>query len=81
MLVRGRVDHKDRGETKLVVQEAEPFEPTSDEVETAREKVRELDEPVCFALQLDAADFDPSIIEELKSVFAASPARPRWCSR
>ena len=28
MIVRGRVDHKDRGETKLVVQEVEPFEPT-----------------------------------------------------
>ena len=27
VLVRGRVDHKERGETKLVVQEAEPFEP------------------------------------------------------
>ena len=73
LLVRGRVDRKDRGEVKLVVHEAQPFEPTSDEVETAREKVRELDKPVCFALQLDAADFDPSIIEELKSVFASFP--------
>ena len=27
VLVRGRIDHKDRGETKLVVQEAERFEP------------------------------------------------------
>ena len=27
VLVRGRLDHKDRGETKLVVQEAERFEP------------------------------------------------------
>jgi DNA polymerase-3 subunit alpha len=73
LLVRGRVDRKDRGEVKLVVHEAQPFEPSSDEVETAKEKVRELDKPVCFALQLDAADFDPSIIEELKSVFASFP--------
>ena len=29
VIVRGRVDHKDRGETKLVVQEVEPFEPTA----------------------------------------------------
>ena len=28
VLIRGRVDHKDRGETKLVVQDAERFEPS-----------------------------------------------------
>ena len=28
VIVRGRVDHKERGETKLVVQEVEVFEPT-----------------------------------------------------
>ncbi len=73
LLVRGRVDRKDRGEIKLVVHDAEPFEPTSDEVETAKEKVRELDKPLTFPLHLDAADYDPSIIEELKSVFASFP--------
>ena len=35
MIVRGRVDHKDRGETKLVVQEIEPFEPTPEEIAAA----------------------------------------------
>ncbi len=73
LLVRGRVDRKDRGEIKLVVNDAEPFEPTSAEVETAKEKVRELDKPLSFPLALDAADYDPSIIEELKSVFANFP--------
>ena len=34
VLVRGRLDHKDRGETKLVVQEAQRFEP--DEAEIAK---------------------------------------------
>ncbi len=29
VLVRGRLDHKDRGETKLVVQEAERFDQTA----------------------------------------------------
>ena len=28
VIVKGRLDHKERGETKLVVQEIEPFEPT-----------------------------------------------------
>ncbi|MFN8113701.1 MAG: DNA polymerase III subunit alpha [Solirubrobacterales bacterium] len=73
LLVRGRVDRKDRGEIKLVVHDAEPFEPSSAEVETAKEKVRELDKPLTFPLQLDAASYDPSIIEELKSVFASFP--------
>ena len=35
VIVRGRVDHKDRGETKLVVQEIEPFEPTPEEIAAA----------------------------------------------
>ena len=73
LLVRGRVDRKDRGEIKLVVHDAEPFEPSNAEVETAKEKVRELDKPLTFPLQLDAAEHDPAIIEELKSVFASFP--------
>ena len=35
VVVRGRLDHKDRGETKLVVQEAERFEPDSEEIARA----------------------------------------------
>jgi DNA polymerase-3 subunit alpha len=35
VLVRGRIDHKDRGETKLVVQEAERFEPDIEEMARA----------------------------------------------
>ena len=53
--------------------DAEPFEPTSDEVATAKEEVRKLAEPDRFPLRLDAARYDPSIIEELKSVFANFP--------
>src|SRR5207302_8987225 len=36
LLVRGRVDHKDRGETKLVAQEIEVFDPSPQEVDRAR---------------------------------------------
>ncbi len=35
VIVRGRVDHKEAGETKLVAQEVTPFEPTEDEVDTS----------------------------------------------
>jgi DNA polymerase-3 subunit alpha len=36
LIVRGRVDHKDQGETKLVVQDVELFEPSAEEVEEAK---------------------------------------------
>ena len=35
VIVRGRIDHKDRGETKLVVQDAQRFEPDAAEIERA----------------------------------------------
>ena len=37
VLVRGRVDHKEAGETKLIAQEVEPFEPDPEEVARAAE--------------------------------------------
>jgi DNA polymerase-3 subunit alpha len=37
VIVRGRVDHKDRGDTKVVVQEVEEFDPSPGEVEAARQ--------------------------------------------
>ena len=40
VIVRGRVDHKDRGETKLVVQEVEPFEPTAGRDRGGRRRAR-----------------------------------------
>src|SRR5207245_4868402 len=36
LIVRGRVDHKERGETKLVAQEIEVFDPTPEEGDRAR---------------------------------------------
>src|SRR3989440_5227337 len=36
VIVRGRVDHKERGETKLVAQEIDVFDPTPEEVDRAR---------------------------------------------
>jgi DNA polymerase-3 subunit alpha len=73
VLVRGRVDHKDRGETKLIVQDVEPFEPDADELDAAKAKVDELDRREPLLLQLDAARFGLGIISELKAVFADFP--------
>ena len=35
VIVRGRVDHKEAGETKLVAQEVEPFDPSEEEITRA----------------------------------------------
>jgi DNA polymerase-3 subunit alpha len=65
ILVRGRVDHKERGETKLVVQEAERFEPGEAEIRAAAAPT-----PVGpLTLRINAADFRPTLVEELKAVF------------
>jgi DNA polymerase III subunit alpha len=65
VVVRGRVDHKERGETKLVVQDAERFEPEAAEI--ARAAPARALEPL--TLRINAADFRPTLVEELKAVF------------
>ena len=40
VVVRGRVDHKDRGETKLIVQEVERFEPSARRSSRRRQRSR-----------------------------------------
>jgi len=65
VLVRGRVDHKEPGETKLVVQEAERFEAGEVAVSTAGAAKRS--DPL--TLRINAADFRPTLVEELKAVF------------
>ncbi len=68
VLVRGRIDHKERGETKLVVQEAERFEPDSEEIARAGAATREPAEPL--RLTIDAAKLRlPGVFDQLKEVF------------
>jgi DNA polymerase-3 subunit alpha len=71
VLVRGRVDHKERGETKLVVQEAERFQPAAEEMTKAAEIAARRDRPL--TLRVVAADFPPTLLDELKSVFEHFP--------
>jgi DNA polymerase-3 subunit alpha len=67
VLVRGRIDHKERGETKLVVQEAERFEPGEAEIaKAAAGAAREIGP---LTLRINAADFRPTLVEDLKTVF------------
>jgi DNA polymerase III subunit alpha len=65
VLVRGRLDHKERGETKLVVQEAERFEP--DEAEIA--KASKPTGPLKLTLDASLLSANPELVDELKTVF------------
>jgi DNA polymerase-3 subunit alpha len=67
VLVRGRVDHKEAGETKLIAQEVELFEPSPEEVLRAAEEAAT--EPVVHRLTLHVSPGVPdSFLEELKEV-------------
>jgi DNA polymerase III subunit alpha len=71
VIVRGRVDHKDRGDTKLVVQELEPFEPTAEEVQKARP--RSIPVSAELLLRVDARRCPDSLIVDLKSLLEHFP--------
>jgi DNA polymerase-3 subunit alpha len=67
VLVRGRLDHKDRGETKLVVQEAQRFEPSADEVTRgARNAPAAPSGP--FRVEVDPSRLGDGLVDELKAV-------------
>jgi DNA polymerase-3 subunit alpha len=68
VLVRGRVDHGDKG-TSLIAQAVEPFAPSPEEVEAAREAAaRAPTGPQPLMVTLDAARLPASVIDELKHV-------------
>ena len=68
VLVRGRLDHKDRGETKLVVQEAERFEPDAAEI-AAAPAVASAPDRAASRSTVDAASLLLRVLlEELKAV-------------
>jgi DNA polymerase-3 subunit alpha len=72
VIVRGRVDHKEQGEFKLVAQDVELFEPTREEVELAAEQA--LVEPVAKRLTLHVAPGVPdSFLEELREIVGHHP--------
>jgi DNA polymerase-3 subunit alpha len=69
LIVRGRVDHKEQGETKLVVQDVEVFEPSPEEVEHAREQ--EANAPLLSPRRVTLSvpgDLPETFLDELKDV-------------
>jgi DNA polymerase-3 subunit alpha len=68
VLVRGRIDHKDRGETKLVVQEAQRFEPDADEIARGDKSMPKAAPAGPVKVEIDPSRLDPTLVDELKSV-------------
>jgi DNA polymerase-3 subunit alpha len=74
VVVRGRVDHKDADKTCLVVQTAEPFEPTPEEVAKAKAQAATLKVgPLPLHVRLNAAGQPASVIDDLKHLLANYP--------
>ncbi len=74
VMVRGRVDHKEAGKTCLVVQSAEIFAPSEQEVadaHAASARAATPARPVC--LRIDTTKLPASAIEELKHVIGNFP--------
>jgi DNA polymerase-3 subunit alpha len=68
VLVRGRVDHGDKG-TSLIAQTVEPFQPSAEEVEAAREEAARAPRgPEPLQVRLAARGVPASIVEELKHI-------------
>jgi DNA polymerase III subunit alpha len=75
VLVRGRVDHKDRDKTCIVAQQIEPFRPSAEEVSEAEEQeARQAAAiPSALRLRLDATALAASVLGELKDVLTGFP--------
>jgi DNA-directed DNA polymerase III PolC len=74
VIVKGRVDHKDREKTCLVAQQIDRFEPTDDEVRKAEEEAAKVVvAPSALRLRLDAAALPATALGELKDLLSGFP--------
>ena len=69
VLVRGRIDHKDRGETKLVVQEAQRFEPDQAEIAGAAKLAPAAKPAGPFEVPIALSRWSETLCDELKAIF------------
>jgi DNA polymerase-3 subunit alpha len=74
VLVRGRVDHKDRDKTCVVAQQVERFEPTPEEVAKAQAiAAKPAPAPTPLRLRLDATVLPATALGDLKDLLAGCP--------
>ena len=74
VLVRGRVDHKEAGKVCLVVQEAQRFTPSENEITRAKEEVAKAAvPPPALRLRLDAGRLPASVVDDLRDLIGRYP--------
>jgi DNA polymerase-3 subunit alpha len=76
VLVKGRVDHKDKTRTCLIVQSVERFEPTQAELDKAEARAQEeaaSGAATALRLRLDATALPATVIDELRDVLISFP--------
>jgi DNA polymerase III subunit alpha len=74
VLIRGKVEHKERGATSLVAQQIEKFEPSAEEIAKAQARAaKPALAPTALRLHLDAASLPASVLVELKDLLAGFP--------
>ncbi|HTA15578.1 MAG TPA: DNA polymerase III subunit alpha, partial [Solirubrobacteraceae bacterium] len=74
VLVRGKVDHKDRDTTCLIAQQVELFQPTEEEVLEAQvQAAKPALSPSALKLRLDATALPISMLGELKDLLSGFP--------
>jgi DNA polymerase III subunit alpha len=74
VLIRGRVDHKDREKTCIVAQQIDRFEPSADELREAQEQAAKVVmAPSALRLRLDASTLPATALGELKELLAGFP--------
>jgi DNA polymerase-3 subunit alpha len=74
VLVRGKVDHKDRDKTCLIAQQVESFAPSEEEVLKAQvQAAKPALTPAALRLRLDATALPATALGELKDLLAGFP--------
>jgi DNA polymerase-3 subunit alpha len=74
VLVRGKVDHKDRDTTCVIAQQVERFEPTEKEVLEAQvQAAKPALSPSALKLRLDATALPASVVGDLKELLSGFP--------
>jgi DNA polymerase III subunit alpha len=76
VIVRGRLDHRDRDTTTVVAQQIDPFEPTEEEVrDAAAAAAKVVVGPTPLRLRLDAISLPASVLPELRDVLSGFPGK------
>ncbi len=74
VVVRGRIDHRDRDKTCIIAQQIDAFEPTEEEVKVATEKeAAAVRVPDALRLRLDASILPATVLAELKELLTGFP--------